>query len=46
VIGVDGAIFNARKPAAFAMVAVQKRGQDVQAPADQWKPIYDQFANQ
>jgi len=45
VIGSDGAGGNGA-PAAVPMVLFQNEGKIFQVPADQWKPIYDQFANQ
>jgi preprotein translocase subunit SecA len=46
VIGVDGAGGNGAQAAAVPMVLFQNEGKIFQVPADQWKPIYDQFANQ
>jgi preprotein translocase subunit SecA len=45
VIGTDGASGNGAQAAA-PMVLFQNEGKIFQVPADQWKPIYDQFANQ
>jgi preprotein translocase subunit SecA len=45
VIGSDGASGNGAQPA-VPMVLFQNEGKIFQVPADQWKPIYDQFANQ
>jgi preprotein translocase subunit SecA len=45
VIGSDGASGNGAQPA-IPMVLFQNEGKIFQVPADQWKPIYDQFANQ
>src|SRR2546427_104650 len=45
VIGTDGASGNGAQ-AAVPMVLFQNEGKIFQVPADQWKPIYDQFANQ
>src|ERR1700704_537728 len=45
VIGTDGAS-GAGAPAAAPMVLFQNEGKIFQVPADQWKPIYDQFAGQ
>ena len=44
VIGADGA--NGDAAQAAPMVLFQNEGKIFQVPADQWKPIYDQFANQ
>jgi preprotein translocase subunit SecA len=44
VIGSDGA--NGDAAQAAPMVLFQNEGKIFQVPADQWKPIYDQFANQ
>ncbi|HLZ90786.1 MAG TPA: preprotein translocase subunit SecA [Candidatus Acidoferrum sp.] len=44
VIGTDGA--NGDAAQAAPMVLFQNEGKIFQVPADQWKPIYDQFANQ
>src|SRR6202047_1341503 len=46
VIGVDGASGNGAQAPAVPMVLFQNEGKIFQVPADQWKPIYDQFANQ
>jgi preprotein translocase subunit SecA len=46
VIGVDGASGNGAQAAAVPMVLFQNEGKIFQVPADQWKPIYDQFSNQ
>jgi preprotein translocase subunit SecA len=45
VIGSDGASGNGAQ-LAVPMVLFQNEGKIFQVPADQWKPIYDQFANQ
>jgi preprotein translocase subunit SecA len=45
VIGSDGASGNGAQPS-VPMVLFQNEGKIFQVPADQWKPIYDQFANQ
>jgi preprotein translocase subunit SecA len=45
VIGTDGASGNGAQ-AAVPMVLFQNEGKIFQVPADQWQPIYDQFANQ
>src|SRR6266852_410591 len=45
VIGADGAGDAAAQPA-IPMVLFQNEGKIFQVPADQWKPIYEQFANQ
>jgi preprotein translocase subunit SecA len=42
VIGADGA----ESTAATNMVLFQQEGKIFQVPADQWKPIYDQFVEQ
>ena len=42
VIGADGA----ESTTATNMVLFQQEGKIYQVPADQWKPIYDQFAEQ
>ncbi|HEY2458540.1 MAG TPA: preprotein translocase subunit SecA [Candidatus Acidoferrum sp.] len=44
VIGVDGA--NADAQPAVQMVLFQHEGKIFQVPQDQWKPIYDQYADQ
>jgi preprotein translocase subunit SecA len=44
VIGSDGASGDGAQSA--PMVLFQNEGKIFQVPADQWKPIYDQFANQ
>ncbi len=44
VIGSDGASGDGAQAA--PMVLFQNEGKIFQVPADQWKPIYDQFANQ
>src|SRR6202163_3367958 len=46
VIGVDGTSGNGAQAPAVPMVLFQNEGKIFQVPADQWKPIYDQFANQ
>jgi preprotein translocase subunit SecA len=46
VIGVDGASGNGAQAAVAPMVLFQNEGKIFQVPADQWKPIYDQFSNQ
>src|SRR6266852_528931 len=45
VIGADGAGDAAAQPA-IPMVLFQNEGKIFQVPADQWKPIYEQFAEQ
>ena len=45
VIGTDGASGDGAQATA-PMVLFQNEGKIFQVPADQWKPIYDQFANQ
>src|SRR6201987_2217741 len=45
VIGTDGASDSGAQATA-PMVLFQNEGKIFQVPADQWKPIYDQFANQ
>jgi preprotein translocase subunit SecA len=45
VIGSDGASGNGAQPT-VPMVLFQNEGKIFQVPADQWKPIYDQFAGQ
>src|SRR6266481_53456 len=45
VIGTDGASGNGAQ-ATVPMVLFQNEGKIFQVPADQWKPIYEQFANQ
>src|SRR3984893_1979980 len=45
VIGTDGASGDGAQAAA-PMVLFQNEGKIFQVPADQWKPIYDQFSNQ
>ncbi|MCU1243669.1 MAG: preprotein translocase, SecA subunit [Candidatus Acidoferrum typicum] len=44
VIGTDGATGDGAQ--ATPMVLFQNEGKIFQVPSDQWKPIYDQFANQ
>jgi preprotein translocase subunit SecA len=50
VIGQDGAAINAAgetaQPIAAPMVLFQHEGKIFQVPADQWKPIYEQFSQQ
>jgi preprotein translocase subunit SecA len=46
VIGADGASGNGAQAATVPMVLFQNEGKIFQVPADQWKPIYEQFANQ
>jgi preprotein translocase subunit SecA len=46
VIGTDGASGNGAAPAAVPMVLFQHEGKIFQVPQEQWKPIYDQFAEQ
>ena len=46
VIPADGSSGNGAQPAAVPMVLFQNEGKIFQVPADQWKPIYDQFAEQ
>ncbi len=45
VIGADPADGNGNQPAA-PMVLFQNEGKIFQVPADQWKPVYEQFAGQ
>src|SRR5467141_3598645 len=45
VIAADGANGDAAQPA-VQMVLFQHEGKIFQAPADQWKPVYSQFADQ
>jgi preprotein translocase subunit SecA len=45
VIGADPAAGNGAQPA-VPMVLFQHEGKIFQVPADQWKPVYDQFAEQ
>jgi preprotein translocase subunit SecA len=45
VIGTDGASSDGA-PAAAPMVLFQNEGKIFQVPADQWRPIYDQFSGQ
>ena len=45
VIGVDGASGGAAQPA-VQMVLFQHEGKIFQVPQDQWKPVYDQYADQ
>src|SRR2546422_824599 len=45
VIGADPVGGNGSQPAA-PMVLFQNEGKIFQVPADQWKPVYDQFAQQ
>jgi preprotein translocase subunit SecA len=45
VIGADPASGNGNQPTA-QMVLFQNEGKILQVPADQWKPVYDQFAEQ
>ncbi|HTB94775.1 MAG TPA: preprotein translocase subunit SecA, partial [Candidatus Sulfotelmatobacter sp.] len=45
VIGADGANGDGAQAAA-PMVLFQNEGKIFQVPADQWKPVYDQFAEQ
>src|SRR5579883_1959728 len=45
VISPDGAGGNGAQPA-VPMVLFQHEGKIFQVPADQWKPVYDQFAEQ
>src|SRR6202162_5416367 len=46
VIPAAGASGNGAQAPAVPMVLFQNEGKIFQVPADQWKPIYDQFANQ
>src|SRR5579859_7336979 len=46
VIPADGASGNGAQAPAVPMALFQNEGKIFQVPADQWKPIYDQFANQ
>src|SRR3989440_9110856 len=45
VISADGAAGDAAQPT-VPMVLFQHEGKIFQVPADQWKPVYDQFAEQ
>src|SRR5246127_1590559 len=45
VISADGASGDGAQPA-VPMVLFQNEGRIFQVPADQWKPVYEQFANQ
>src|SRR5213078_5361262 len=45
VIGADPASGNGDQPA-VPMVLFQNEGKIFQVPADQWKPVYEQFAGQ
>src|SRR4030088_534770 len=45
VIGSDGASGNGAQPA-VPMVLFQNEGKIFQVPADQWKPVYEQFSGQ
>jgi preprotein translocase subunit SecA len=45
VIGADPASGNGAQPA-VPMVLFQNEGKIFQVPADQWKPVYEQFAEQ
>jgi preprotein translocase subunit SecA len=45
VIGADPVAGNGAQPA-VPMVLFQHEGKIFQVPADQWKPVYDQFAEQ
>jgi preprotein translocase subunit SecA len=45
IAAVDGATESAAAPVA-QMVLFQNEGKIFQVPADQWKPVYDQFAEQ
>src|SRR5450432_1294918 len=45
IAAVDGATESAAAPVA-QMVLFQNEGKIFQVPADQWKPVYDQFADQ
>jgi preprotein translocase subunit SecA len=46
VIGTDGANSDGAAPAAVPMVLFQHEGKIFQVPQEQWKPVYDQFAEQ
>jgi preprotein translocase subunit SecA len=46
VIGTDGASGNGDAPAAVPMVLFQHEGKIFQVPQEQWKPVYNQFAEQ
>jgi preprotein translocase subunit SecA len=46
IAGVEGAPDGAAAQPAAPMVLFQHEGKIFQVPADQWKPIYDQFAEQ
>jgi preprotein translocase subunit SecA len=44
--GAEGTDGNAPAPAAVPMVLFQHEGKIFQVPQEQWKPVYDQFAEQ
>jgi len=46
VIGADSANGDGAAPAALPMVLFQHEGKIFQAPQEQWKPVYEQFAEQ
>jgi preprotein translocase subunit SecA len=46
VIPADGAGADGAQAAAVPMVLFQNEGKIFQVPADQWKPVYEQFAEQ
>src|SRR6202158_3684061 len=46
VIPADGSSGNGAQAPAVPMVLFQNEGKIFQVPTDQWKPLYDQFANQ
>ena len=46
VLGVESTDGNAPAAAAVPMVLFQHEGKIFQVPQDQWKPVYDQFAEQ
>ena len=46
VIAADGASGDGAAPVAVPMVLFQNEGKIFQVPADQWKPVYDSFAEQ
>jgi len=46
VIAADAPAGDGATPATVPMVLFQNEGKIFQVPADQWKPVYDQFAEQ
>ena len=46
VIPADGAASEGAAPASVPMVLFQNEGKIFQVPGDQWKPVYDSFAEQ